>query len=92
MTGKVEARLKALNIALPGAPTPVANYVPTRIVGDLMFVSGQISRTNEGALIAGKLGGDLTTKDGARAARQCGLALLAQARGALGDLDKSSLA
>jgi enamine deaminase RidA (YjgF/YER057c/UK114 family) len=88
MSGKVEARLQMLGITLPGAPAPVANYVPTRIVGDLLFVSGQISRTHDGGLIAGKLGSGLTTKDGAVAARHCGLALLAQAKAALGNLDR----
>lgn len=88
MSGKVETRLQTLGIVLPGAPAPVANYVPTRIVGDLLFVSGQISRTHDGSLIAGKLGDGLTTQQGAQAARQCGLALLAQAKAALGDLDR----
>lgn len=88
MSGKIEARLQTLGIVLPGAPAPVANYVPTRIAGELLFVSGQISRTNDGALIAGKLGAALTTKDGAVAARQCGLAVLAQAKAALGNLDR----
>ena len=88
MSGKIEARLQTLGISLPGAPAPVATYVPTRIVGELLFISGQISRTNDGALIAGKLGAGLTTKEGAKAARQCGLALLAQAKAALGDLDR----
>jgi enamine deaminase RidA (YjgF/YER057c/UK114 family) len=88
MSGKVEARLQTLGITLPGAPVPVANYVPTRIVGELLFVSGQISRTNDGSLIAGKLGGGLTTQEGAQAARHCALAVLAHAKAALGDLDR----
>ena len=88
MSGKVDARLQALGITLPGAPAPVANYVPTRIAGELLFVSGQISRTLDATLMAGKLGGGLTTQQGALAARHCGLALLAQAKAALGELDR----
>lgn len=88
MSGRIEARLTTLGITLPGAPAPVANYVPTRIVGDLLFVSGQISRTADGGLVAGKLGAGLDTRQGAAAARLCGLALLAQAKAALGELDR----
>jgi enamine deaminase RidA (YjgF/YER057c/UK114 family) len=89
MSGTVERRLQALGINLPGAPAPVANYIPARIAGDLLFVSGQISRTLDGTLIAGKLGAGMDVTQGQAAARMCGLALLAQAKAALGgDLDR----
>ena len=88
MSGKIEARLKALGIVLPGAPTPVANYVPTRLAGGLLFISGQISRDAAGAVVAGKLGAGLSVDQGRQAARLCALALLAQAKAALGDLDR----
>lgn len=89
MVGIVEKRLEALGIVLPAPAAPVANYVPVRIVGDLLFVSGQISRGAGGAVVAGKLGDSMSTRQGAEAARLCGLSLLAQAKAASGgDLDR----
>ena len=88
MSGKTDARLSALGITLPDAAAPVANYIPTRIVGNLLFVSGQVSRTHDGKLLAGKLGAEIDVDKGKAAARQCALALLAQAKAALGDLDR----
>ena len=82
-----DARLTALNITLPDAPAPAANYVPYVRSGNLLYVSGQISAGPDG-LIKGRLGDDLDVAAGAAAARRCGLALLAQARAALGSLDQ----
>ncbi|WP_343080643.1 RidA family protein [Ostreiculturibacter nitratireducens] len=88
MTGKIEARLAELGVTLPEAPAPAANYVPYVQVGDLLFVSGQISQFPEG-MIKGKLGFDMDVTEGAMAARRCGMSLLAQARAACGgDLDR----
>lgn len=88
MTGTIDAKLADLGLTLPDAPAPAANYVPFVQVGDLVFVSGQISQGPDG-LITGKLGDGLTVADGAEAARRCGLSLLAQARAACGgDLDR----
>ncbi|MBC9247912.1 RidA family protein [Paracoccus sp. 11-3] len=83
----IEARLKELNITLPDAPAPAANYVPFVQSGNLVFVSGQIS-ANENGLITGKLGADLDVAAGQAAARRCGLALIAQLQAAIGDLDR----
>jgi enamine deaminase RidA (YjgF/YER057c/UK114 family) len=88
MSEKIELRLQALGLVLPVAAAPVANYIPTRIVGELLFVSGQISREIDGKLVAGKLGAGVKLEQGKKAARLCGLALLAQAKAALGDLDR----
>ncbi|MFD1797741.1 RidA family protein [Paracoccus aurantiacus] len=82
-----EERLRALNISLPEALAPVANYVPYVQTGNLLFVSGQISSDANG-LVTGRLGADLDSAAGAAAARRCGLALLAQARAATGSLDR----
>ena len=82
-----DARLIALNITLPDAPAPAANYVPYVRSGNLLYVSGQISAGPDG-LIKGRLGDDLDVAAGAAAARRCGLALLAQASAALGSLDQ----
>lgn len=88
MTGKIEARLAELGVSLPDAPAPAANYVPFVQVGDLVFVSGQISQDANG-LIKGRLGADMDAVAGAAAARRCGISLLAQARAACGgDLDR----
>ena len=87
MTSAIEARLSALNITLPDAPAPAANYVPFVRTGNQIFVSGQVSSGPDG-FIKGKLGADMSVEEGAAAARRCGLALIAQARAAVGDLDK----
>ncbi|OWY12969.1 hypothetical protein B6V72_09175 [Thioclava sp. F34-6] len=84
---KIEARLEELGIQLPDAPAPAANYVPFVRTGNQLFVSGQISNGPEG-LIRGKLGDGMDVEEGAMAARFCGLALIAQAKAAIGDLDK----
>ncbi|WP_417258293.1 RidA family protein [Celeribacter sp.] len=83
----IEARISALGHTLPDAPAPAANYVPFVVTGKHLFVSGQISNGPDG-LICGKLGADLTTEEGAKAAETCALALLAQAKAATGDLSK----
>lgn len=88
MSGTIEARLKSLGLVLPAAPAALANYVPTVIAGDLLFVSGQISKAADGSLTVGKVGTELTTDEGAAAAALCALNILAQAKTALGDLDR----
>lgn len=88
MTGRIEARLAELGVSLPDAPAPAANYVPQVTVGDLVFVSGQVSMA-DGAFITGKLGADMDVAAGAQAARTCAISLLAQVRKACGgDLDR----
>ncbi|HTH15601.1 MAG TPA: RidA family protein [Magnetospirillum sp.] len=84
----VEQRLKDLGITLPVPAAAVANYVPFVITGNLVFVSGQLPLENGKPAVVGKLGTDVTIEDGTRAARLCGLGLLAQAKAALGDLDR----
>ncbi len=88
MSGFFEGKLKELGINLPDAPSPAANYVSCVQVGDIIYVSGQIS-TNKGELIKGKLGDNMTTDQGAAAARACAINLLAQVKAACGgDLDR----
>ncbi|MFT6931357.1 MAG: enamine deaminase RidA (YjgF/YER057c/UK114 family) [Paracoccaceae bacterium] len=83
MTTDIEARLTELGITLPNAPAPAANYVPFVIVGDMAFISGQVSSDANG-FITGKIGADLTTEQGAAAARTCAISLLAQVKAACG--------
>jgi enamine deaminase RidA (YjgF/YER057c/UK114 family) len=88
MAGTIDARLAELGIELPDAPAPAANYVPYVQSGNLLFISGQISRDDSG-LITGKVGAELDTAQGAAAARTCALALIAQAKAACdGELGK----
>jgi len=88
MTGKFETRLAELGVTLADAPAPAANYVPFVQVGDLVFVSGQISQDANG-FITGKLGDTMSTEAGAVAARTCAISLLAQVKAACGgDLDR----
>ena len=88
MTDAIESKLAALGLSLPDAPAPVANYVPTCQSGGLLFVSGQVSRRGDGQVIKGKLGSGLDVAAGREAAQVCALNILAQARAALGSLDR----
>ncbi|MBI4587506.1 MAG: RidA family protein [Candidatus Rokubacteria bacterium] len=83
-----EAKLKQLGIALPPQSTPVANYVPSVRVGNLLFLSGHGPIRDGKVTTRGKLGKELSVEDGYKVAREVGLNLLASARTALGSLDK----
>jgi enamine deaminase RidA (YjgF/YER057c/UK114 family) len=84
----VETRLKEQGIALPEAAAPVANYVPFVLTGNLLFMAGQLPLQDGKLLAVGKLGQAVSLEDGTKAARQCAINLLAQAKAALGDLDR----
>jgi enamine deaminase RidA (YjgF/YER057c/UK114 family) len=88
MTGTIEARLAELGLSLPAAPNPVANYVPFIVSGNLLFISGQISKAADGTIATGALGRDVSIEQGQAAARLCALNILAQAKSALGSLDR----
>ena len=84
-----ERKIEELKIKLPEAKPPVGSYVATKITGNLLFISGQISITENGELIKGKIGKDLSTEQGYDAAKRCGLSIVAQAKVACdGDLSK----
>ena len=85
----INDQIKKLNIILPQAKPPVGSYVATKIVGNLLFISGQISIDENGKLIKGKIGKDLSVDDGYNAAKRCGLSIVSQAKEACdGDLSK----
>lgn len=89
MTGRIEARLAELGVSLPPAAPAVANYVPYVVAGTLVHVSGQLPMEGGKPAVRGILGRDVTVEDGTRAARLCGLNLLAQLKAACGgDLDR----
>ena len=84
-----EDNIKNLNIVLPAAPAPVGSYVATKIVNNLLYVSGQISVDENGNLIKGKIGKDLNVEDGYNAAARCALSITAQVKKACNnDLSK----
>ena len=86
-----ERRLVDLGIVLPPAAAPVANYAPYALSGGLLIISGQLPLGPDGALSPqhkGKLGGEIQAAAGREAARLCALNILAQARAALGSLDR----
>jgi enamine deaminase RidA (YjgF/YER057c/UK114 family) len=86
--GGAEARLKALNLLLPPAPTPAGVYKPLVVDGKFVYVSGHGPVRIDGSLITGRVGADLDVDSGKAAARQTGLTILATLRRALGSLDK----
>jgi enamine deaminase RidA (YjgF/YER057c/UK114 family) len=88
MTGRIEANLKDLGITLPRAAAPAANYVPWVISGNLLFVAGQLPMEAGQIAVTGTLGAGVTLEVGQRAARLCAVNIIAQAKAALGDLDR----
>jgi enamine deaminase RidA (YjgF/YER057c/UK114 family) len=89
MTGRVETRLKELDITLPKADAPVANYVPFVVSGNLVFVSGQVTLGPNGLEYVGQVGKEFTVEQGQAAARLCALNVVAQLREACGgNLDR----
>jgi enamine deaminase RidA (YjgF/YER057c/UK114 family) len=82
-----EARVKELGLVLPVTPKPVANYLPYRLAGNLLFLAGQGPRDEKG-LLTGKLGAEISLDEGYRRARIIGIQLLAAMRDALGSLDR----
>jgi enamine deaminase RidA (YjgF/YER057c/UK114 family) len=83
-----EEKLAAMGLKLPQVPTPVANYVPFKRAGDIIYLAGQGPRAADGTLITGKVGRDVTAEQAYEHARSIGLQLLAAAKLASGDLDK----
>jgi enamine deaminase RidA (YjgF/YER057c/UK114 family) len=88
MAGEIEARLQALDIALPEAKAGIGTYVPFVHLNAMLFISGQLPLEDGKIAVAGKVGDGLDVEAGQKAARLCALNILAQAKAALGDLDR----
>ena len=84
-----ESKIKEQGIILPEAKAPVGNYLASKIVGKMLFISGQISIDESGQLIKGKVGKDLDTDSGYEAAKRCAISIIAQVKKACNnDLSK----
>ena len=81
----INNKINELKIILPEAKAPVGSYVATKIVGKLLYISGQISVDENGKLIKGKIGKELTTDEGYDAAKRCALSIVAHAKKACND-------
>ena len=85
----IDAKIKEMGLVLPKATDPVGSYVATKIIGKLLYISGQISIDENGELIKGKIGKELTADQGYDAAKRCGLSIVSQVKNACnGDLSK----
>ena len=80
-----DEKIKELGIILPEAKAPVGNYVATKTIGKMLFISGQISINEKGELIKGKIGKDLDLKAGYDAAKRCALSIVSQVKKACND-------
>ena len=89
MSKVIDAQLKSLKIELPTPSEPGANYVPYLLTGNLLYLTGQLCHWNGERHFVGKLGKEFDIEDGKKAARFCGLNLIAQLKEALGgNLDR----
>lgn len=84
MTHPIDARLTELEIELPAAPAPAANYAPTVLAGSMLYVSGQLPMEDGECVYTGQLGGSVYLDDGVAAARLCAINILAQVKAACG--------
>ena len=88
MAGTIEARLKALDLVLPEAKAPIGSYVPFLHMNGQLLVSGQLPMKDGAVAVTGTLGDGVALAQGQDAARLCALNIFAQAKTALGDLDR----
>jgi len=88
MSDTIEARLAKLGVTLPAAAAPAANYVPFAATGNLLLTSGQLPLKDGKLVVTGLLGRDADVAAGKEAAKACAINILAQAKAALGDLEK----
>lgn len=90
MAETIEKRLSDLGVVIPAAAAPAANYVPYARTGNLLFTAGQLPLKDGKLQAAGLLGREIDTATGKEAAKFCAINVLAQAKAALGNLEKIS--
>ena len=83
-----EAKLVSMGLTLPDIPSPMANYLPFKICGNVLYLSGQGPRRNDGTMLVGKVGRDVSVEQAYEHAKLVGLGLLAAAKAAAGELTK----
>jgi enamine deaminase RidA (YjgF/YER057c/UK114 family) len=89
MSSNIDKRLTEIGVTLPPPGSPGGNYVPFVVVGELVFMAGQVAREAGKMKYTGKVGRDLTVEQGNAAARLCAVNLLSQLKAACGgDLDR----
>ena len=88
MSANIDERLADLGIVLPTSIAPMANYVPSVISGNLLFISGQGAMGDDGQWLAGRVGDQITTAEGYARARRTGMRVLSVVKQALGSLDR----
>jgi enamine deaminase RidA (YjgF/YER057c/UK114 family) len=88
MTTTIENRLRELGVTIPDAAAPAANYLPYVVHGNMLYTSGQLPLDAGKLVSSGMLGRDLDVAAGQMAARRCAINILAQAKAALGDLER----
>ena len=84
MLSDVDHRILTLGIDLPDAAPPAANYVPFKVEGDVVYVSGQLPMSSGALEYVGKIGEDFSTEQGYKASELCALNILAQLKEACG--------
>ena len=86
---RIERKIADMGLDLIDAPTPMANFIPTVLAGDLLFVAGHLPRMRNGSILnPGKVGRDVNIEQGYAAAQQAAINCLASIKAAIGDLDK----
>lgn len=88
MSDTIENRLNELNITIPAAVQPVANYVTSKQSGNQLYISGQLPLKNGKPVAIGKVGRTVSAEQAKKSAEACAINILAQAKAALGDLSK----
>ncbi|HXE70270.1 MAG TPA: RidA family protein [Hyphomicrobiaceae bacterium] len=83
-----EAKLVSMGLTLPDIPSPIANYLPFKICGNVLYLSGQGPRRNDGTMMVGKVGRDVSVEQAYEHAKLVGLGLLAAAKAATAELSK----
>jgi enamine deaminase RidA (YjgF/YER057c/UK114 family) len=83
-----ESKLKEMGLELPAPGKPVANYVSAVRTGNLVFLSGHGPYREDGTMITGKVGADITLEEGYEAAKRVALVLLSSLKREIGDLEK----